>query len=66
VRITYLAPDVVEILNLSPNGTLVDGHRVDRILLDDVRRTRHEIRLGPHGDRLELVCGSVEADLPAA
>lgn len=66
VRITYLAPDVVEVENLSPNGTLVDGHRVDRRLLSDVRRTAHEIRLGPNGDVLELACGSVELDVSAA
>lgn len=66
VRLTYLAPDVVEIENLSPNGTLVDGHRVHRLLLTDVRRTTHTIRLGPHGDLLSLSCGSVELDVPAA
>ena len=59
-RISYLAPDLVEIVNLSANGTFVDGHRVDRIVLDDVRRRGHEIRLGVHGDVLSLVCGSVE------
>jgi hypothetical protein len=59
-RIAYLSPDVVEIENLSPNGTIVDGHRVDRILLQDVRTTPHRIRLGARGDVLELACGSVE------
>ena len=59
-RLTYLGPDRVEIQNLSRNGTLVDGHRVDRVLLDDVRRRCHDIRLGRSGDVLELSCGSVE------
>jgi pSer/pThr/pTyr-binding forkhead associated (FHA) protein len=59
-RITYLSPDVVEVENLSPNGTLVDGHRVDRVLLQDVRRTPHRVRLGPRGDLIEIACGSVE------
>jgi pSer/pThr/pTyr-binding forkhead associated (FHA) protein len=59
-RITYLSPDVAEVENLSANGTLVDGHRVDRVLLQDVRKAAHEIRLGPRGDVLRLACGSVE------
>ena len=62
-RIAYLAPDLVEIVNLSANGTFVDGHRVDRIVLDDVRRRAHEIRLGTHGDVLALTCGSVEVSV---
>ncbi len=61
-RITYLAPDVAEVENLSANGTLVDGHRVDRVLLRDVRRSAHTIRLGRQGDVLELRCGSVEVE----
>jgi pSer/pThr/pTyr-binding forkhead associated (FHA) protein len=66
VRLTYLAPDVVEVENLSPNGTLVDGFRVDRVLLTDVRTATHELRLGVHGDVLVLACGSVELDVSAA
>lgn len=63
-RISYLSADLAEIVNLSRNGTFVDGHRVDRIVLDDVRRRSHEIRLGTHGDVLMLSCGSVEIALP--
>jgi pSer/pThr/pTyr-binding forkhead associated (FHA) protein len=63
-RITYLAADRVEIVNLSPNGTFVDGHRVDRILLEDCRRAKHRIRLGPNGDVVELSCGSAEVVAP--
>ncbi len=59
-RIAYLSPDVVEIQNHSPNGTFVDGHRVDRPLLHDVRSGKHVIRLGASGDVLELACGSLE------
>ena len=32
-RIAYVAPDMVESVNFSSNGTLVDGHRVGRIVL---------------------------------
>jgi pSer/pThr/pTyr-binding forkhead associated (FHA) protein len=66
VRLSYVAPDVVEVENLSPNGTFVDGHLVDRRLLTDVRVATHEIRLGAHGDVLVLACGSVELDVFAA
>jgi pSer/pThr/pTyr-binding forkhead associated (FHA) protein len=59
-RITYLSPDVAEVENLSANGTIVDGHRVDKVLLQDVRKAVHEIRLGPRGDVLRLACGSLE------
>lgn len=61
-RVSYLSPDVVEVQNLSQNGTFVDGHRVDRVLLHDVRRSTHAIRLGQSGDVIEISCGSVEID----
>lgn len=53
-RISYVAPDLVDIENLSTNGTLVDDHRIDRIILTDCRRRAHTIRLGPEGVVLEL------------
>ena len=62
VRIAYLSADVVEVQNLSRNGTFVDGHRVDRVLLSDARRTGHEIRLGLHGDVLRLEPGSLPVE----
>ena len=46
VRIHFLHPDLVEVEDLSTNGTLVDGRRIDRIGLTDIRTTSHEIRLG--------------------
>jgi pSer/pThr/pTyr-binding forkhead associated (FHA) protein len=63
-RITYLAADLVEVVNLSPNGTFVDGHRVDRVVLDDCRRAVHRIQLGKNGDVVELSCGSAEVAVP--
>lgn len=53
-RVTYLAPDLVEVFNLSSNGTLVDGHRVDRLVLTDGGEADHEIRLGLNGESLIL------------
>lgn len=46
VRIHFLHPDLVEVEDLSKNGTLVDGRRIDRIGLTDIRTNAHEIRLG--------------------
>jgi pSer/pThr/pTyr-binding forkhead associated (FHA) protein len=59
VRITYLAPDLVDVQNLSQNGTFVDGHLVDRIVLTDCRRQPHRIQMGPKGALLEIQPGSL-------
>jgi pSer/pThr/pTyr-binding forkhead associated (FHA) protein len=58
-RLSYVSPDTVEVENLSGNGTLVDGHLVDRIVLTDVRTKTHRIQLGPKGVVLELEPGSL-------
>jgi pSer/pThr/pTyr-binding forkhead associated (FHA) protein len=58
-RITFLAPDRVEVANLATNGTLVDGRHIDRLLLEDVRFKTHTIQLGPEGVVLELSPGSL-------
>ena len=36
----------IEIVNLSPNGTYVDERLVDKIILDDVAKKSHNIRIG--------------------
>ena len=59
VRISFLAPDMVDIENLSSNGTLVDGDRVDRLVLKDCEVQSHTIQLGPQGLILELEPGSL-------
>jgi hypothetical protein len=58
-EVAYLAPDLVEVRNLSSNGTFVDGHRVDRLLLTDCRQRSHRLRLGPCGVQLDLSPGSL-------
>ncbi len=58
-RISYIAPDMVEIENLSGNGTLLDGKLVDKIVLTDCRTVTHRIQLGPKGVILELQPGSL-------
>ena len=57
--IAYLAPDRVEVRNLSGNGTLVDGRLVDEIVLTDCQTKTHRIQLGPKGVILELQPGSL-------
>ena len=60
-RIAYVAPDMVEVFNESTNGTFVDGHRADRMVLTDCRERCHRLQLGPDGVVLELgprsLCG---------
>jgi hypothetical protein len=58
-KISFLAPDLVEVENLATNGTLVDGRKVDRVQLSDARTRPHTIQLGPEGVLLELVPGSL-------
>lgn len=58
-RISFLAPDLVEVENLSTNGTLVDGRPVDRRMLTDCRLRTHTVQLGPQGVVLELSPGSL-------
>jgi pSer/pThr/pTyr-binding forkhead associated (FHA) protein len=58
-RIAFLALDMVEVENLSSNGTLVDGRPVDRLVLLDCRTRAHTLQLGPEGLLLELAPGSL-------
>lgn len=58
-RISFLAPDLVEIENLATNGTVVDGRPIDRMMLLDARLRLHTLQLGPEGLVLELVPGSL-------
>jgi len=58
-RISYVAPDMVEVKNLSGNGTLVDGRLVDKIVLTDCRENSHKIQLGPKGIILMIQPGSL-------
>ncbi len=46
LKITFLARDMVELENLSPNGTFVNGHRIDRVVLYDCFERTYSIQLG--------------------
>lgn len=45
-EITMFNLGSIELVNLSPNGTLLDGKPVTRTTLTDVASTPHEIRFG--------------------
>lgn len=46
VRITFYNANSIEIEDLSSNGTFVDGQRVDRVLISDIKERDHEVQLG--------------------
>ena len=46
VQIHYLHPDLVEVKDLSRNGTFVDGKRIDCIGLTDLKQRSHVLALG--------------------
>jgi hypothetical protein len=49
MRVTYHAPDNVEIEDLSSNGLFLDGKRVNgKVVLKDLPEHRHELKLGTH------------------
>ena len=45
-QITMFNLGSIEIKNLSPNGTLVDGKSIQTLLIDDIAKQAHEIRFG--------------------
>ncbi len=45
-EITMYNVGSIEIVNLSPNGTYVDGKRVDKIVIDDINENSHEVKIG--------------------
>jgi pSer/pThr/pTyr-binding forkhead associated (FHA) protein len=53
-RVSYVSRGMVEVRNLSGNGTLVDGKRINKIVLTDCEARAHRIQLGPKGVSLEL------------
>ena len=46
VRISFHNANSIEIEDLSSNGTFVDGKRIDRTLISDIKERDHEILLG--------------------
>jgi hypothetical protein len=63
VRIHYLHPGLVEVKDLSRNGTFVDGRRADCVALTDLRERSHVIQLGA-SERLRVELMSDTSDGP--
>ena len=45
-RVTFYNANSIEIEDLSSNGTFIDGKRIDRVLISDIKERDHEILLG--------------------
>jgi hypothetical protein len=45
-QITMFNTKSIEIKNLSPNGTIVDGKPVETILIEDIHSQSHKIKFG--------------------
>ena len=46
LKVSFYDPNSIELEDLSSNGTFVDGKRIDRLVITDVKETPHEITLG--------------------
>lgn len=46
VRISFLHPDLIEVTDLSQNGTFLDGKRIDKVGITDLKRSPHVLGLG--------------------
>jgi pSer/pThr/pTyr-binding forkhead associated (FHA) protein len=53
LKISFHDPDSIELEDLSSNGTFVDGKRIDRMVISDLRQTPHEVTLGA-GEKFRL------------
>mgnify|MGYP001177146324 CR=1 FL=1 len=54
VRVSFYNANSIEIEDLSSNGTFVDGKRIDRLLISDIKEKEHDILLGTR-ERLKLI-----------
>lgn len=46
LKLTFKETDQIEIENLGANGTFIDGTKVDKVIITDVRHQSHQILLG--------------------
>ena len=53
LKISFYNAQSIELEDLSSNGTFVDGKRIDRFVVTDVKETAHEIQLGA-GEKFRL------------
>lgn len=48
LRISFYNPQSIELKDLSTNGTFVNGERIKKKVISDIRDKSYEIRLGTH------------------
>ena len=46
LKISFHNANSIEVEDLSSNGTFVDGKRIDRVVLTDLKDRPHEVRMG--------------------
>jgi len=46
VRVHFLHPDLIEVEDLSQNGTFLDGKRIAKVAITDLRTTPHVLAIG--------------------
>ena len=61
VRIHFLHRDLVEIKDMSSNGTLLDGQRIDCVAVTDLDEASHFLRVGAQ-ERFQLEIVEMAAD----
>lgn len=52
-KISYYNASSIEVEDLSSNGTFVDGKRIDRVVITDLKTRSHEIKMGA-GETFQL------------
>jgi pSer/pThr/pTyr-binding forkhead associated (FHA) protein len=46
LKVVFVSPDHIEIENMGANGSFIDGTKVDRVIITDIRDQSHEMVLG--------------------
>ncbi len=46
LKVVFVSPENIEIENMGANGTFIDGTKVDRVIITDIRDQSHEMILG--------------------
>jgi pSer/pThr/pTyr-binding forkhead associated (FHA) protein len=46
IRLAFKDADQVEVENMGANGTFIDGTKIDKVIITDIRHQTHELLLG--------------------
>jgi pSer/pThr/pTyr-binding forkhead associated (FHA) protein len=81
LRLIFKDPDQIELENLGANGTFIDGTKVDKVIITDIRFQAHDVLLGtrekfklewreaggvPPTEGAREAAGTLEEDFPGA